>query len=120
MPVADRPQEIEAGDSELARLEESLAASAPESASSSGEERNPARKLFNPWIVAIVVTIGTFMEVLDTSIANVALPHIAGGLSSSLDEGAWVLTSYLVANAVVLPISGWLSSIMGRKNYYLT
>jgi len=79
----------------------------------------PQPKVFNPWIVAIVVTIGTFMEVLDTSIANVALPHIAGGLSSSLDEGAWVLTSYLVANAVVLPISGWLSSIVGRKNYYL-
>jgi len=76
-------------------------------------------KVFSPWIVAIVVTIGTFMEVLDTSIANVALPHIAGGLSASLDEGAWVLTSYLVANAVVLPISGWLSSILGRKNYYL-
>jgi DHA2 family multidrug resistance protein len=76
-------------------------------------------RVFSPWIVAIVVTIGTFMEVLDTSIANVALPHIAGGLSASLDEGAWVLTSYLVANAVVLPISGWLSSIMGRKNYYL-
>jgi DHA2 family multidrug resistance protein len=79
----------------------------------------PAAKVFNPWIVAIVVTIGTFMEVLDTSIANVALPHIAGGLSASLDEGAWVLTSYLVANAVVLPISGWLSSMMGRKQYYL-
>jgi DHA2 family multidrug resistance protein len=77
-------------------------------------------RIFSPSIVAMVVTIGTFMEVLDTSIANVALPHIAGGLSASLDEGAWVLTSYLVANAVVLPISGWLSSIMGRKNYYLT
>jgi DHA2 family multidrug resistance protein len=83
-------------------------------------EKLPEAKIFSPWIVAMVVTIGTFMEVLDTSIANVALPHIAGGLSASLDEGAWVLTSYLVANAVVLPISGWLSSIMGRKNYYLT
>src|SRR5271170_4053461 len=79
----------------------------------------PEAKAFNPWVVAVVVTIGTFMEVLDTSIANVALPHIAGSLSASLDEGAWVLISYLVANAVVLPISGWLSSIMGRKNYYL-
>jgi DHA2 family multidrug resistance protein len=78
----------------------------------------PAR-VFNPWIVAVVVTMGTFMEVLDTSIANVALPHIAGNLSTSVDEGSWVLTSYLVANAVVLPISGWLSSILGRKNYYL-
>src|SRR6204780_3465545 len=79
----------------------------------------PEAKTFNPWIVAVVVTIGTFMEVLDTSIANVALPHIAGSLSASLDEGSWVLTSYLVANAVVLPISGWLSSILGRKNYFL-
>src|ERR1700678_178288 len=79
----------------------------------------PGAKAFNPWIVAVVVTIGTFMEVLDTSIANVALPHIAGSLSASLNEGSWVLTSYLVANAVVLPISGWLSSILGRKNYFL-
>ena len=75
---------------------------------------------FNPWIVAVVVTIGTFMEVLDTSIANVALPHIAGSLSASQDEGAWVLSSYLVANAIVLPISGWLSSYMGRRNYFVT
>jgi MFS transporter, DHA2 family, multidrug resistance protein len=79
----------------------------------------PGAKVFSPWVVAVVVTIGTFMEVLDTSIANVALPHIAGSLSASLDEGAWVLTSYLVANAVVLPISGWLSSILGRKNYFI-
>jgi DHA2 family multidrug resistance protein len=79
----------------------------------------PEAKAFNPWVVAVVVTIGTFMEVLDTSIANVALPHIAGSLSASLDEGSWVLTSYLVANAVVLPISGWLSSILGRKNYFI-
>ena len=79
----------------------------------------PGAKVFSPWVVAVVVTIGTFMEVLDTSIANVALPHIAGSLSASLDEGSWVLTSYLVANAVVLPISGWLSSILGRKNYFI-
>jgi DHA2 family multidrug resistance protein len=78
------------------------------------------RRIFNPWIVALVVTIGTFMEVLDTSIANVALPHIAGSLSSSQDEGSWVLTSYLVANAIILPISGWISSVMGRKRFYLT
>jgi DHA2 family multidrug resistance protein len=82
-------------------------------------KRLPGARVFNPWIVAVVVTIGTFMEVLDTSIANVALPHIAGSLSASLVEGSWVLTSYLVANAVVLPISGWLSSILGRKNYFL-
>lgn len=63
--------------------------------------------------------MGTFMEVLDTSIANVALPHIAGSLSASQDESTWVLTSYLVANAIILPISGWISSVLGRKNFYL-
>jgi DHA2 family multidrug resistance protein len=76
-------------------------------------------RIFNPWIIALVVTMGTFMEVLDTSIANVALPHIAGSLSASQDESTWVLTSYLVANAIILPISGWISSIFGRKNFYL-
>ena len=76
-------------------------------------------RVFNPWIVALVVTMGTFMEVLDTSIANVALPHIAGSLSASQDESTWVLTSYLVANAIILPISGWISSVLGRKNFYL-
>lgn len=76
-------------------------------------------RIFNPWIIALVVTMGTFMEVLDTSIANVALPHIAGALSSSQDESTWVLTSYLVANAIILPISGWISSVIGRRNFYL-
>jgi len=95
-------------------------ASLAETAPPFDNERLPEAKVFNPWIVALVVTIGTFMEVLDTSIANVALPHISGSLSASQDEGAWVLTSYLVANAIVLPISGWLSSLMGRKNFYLT
>ena len=76
-------------------------------------------RIFNPWIIALVVTMGTFMEVLDTSIANVALPHIAGSLSASQDESTWVLTSYLVANAIILPISGWISSVVGRKNFYL-
>src|SRR6202035_4797655 len=70
--------------------------------------------------VAVTVTIATFMELLDTSIANVALPHIAGGLAVSYDESTWVLTSYLVANAVVLPLSAWLSRVFGRKNYYMT
>ena len=74
----------------------------------------------NPWIIAITVTLATFMEVLDTSIANVALPHIAGSLSAGQDESTWVLTSYLVSNAIVLPLSGWLSSIMGRKNFYMS
>ncbi|HEX8872678.1 MAG TPA: DHA2 family efflux MFS transporter permease subunit [Candidatus Acidoferrum sp.] len=73
----------------------------------------------NPWAIAITVTLATFMEVLDTSIANVALPHIAGNLSASADESTWVLTSYLVSNAIVLPLSGWLSSIFGRKRFYM-
>jgi DHA2 family multidrug resistance protein len=74
----------------------------------------------NPWAIALVVTMATFMEVLDTSIANVSLPHIAGNLSVSQDESTWVLTSYLVSNAVVLPISGWLASKFGRKRFYMT
>src|ERR1700747_289801 len=73
----------------------------------------------NPWIVAIVVTLATFMELLDTAIANVSLPHIAGGLAVSYDESTWVLTSYLVSNAVVLPLSAWLSRVFGRKRYYM-
>lgn len=74
----------------------------------------------NPWTIALVVTMATFMEVLDTSIANVSLPHIAGDLSVSQDESTWVLTSYLVSNAVVLPISGWMASRIGRKRFYMT
>jgi len=74
----------------------------------------------NPWVIAITVTLATFMEVLDTSIANVALPHIAGNLSVSPDESTWVLTSYLVSNAIILPISGWMSSLVGRKRFYMT
>ena len=77
------------------------------------------RPAVNPWIIALTVTLATFMEVLDTSIANVALPHIAGSLSAGQDESTWVLTSYLVSNAIVLPLSGWLSSIIGRKNFYM-
>jgi MFS transporter, DHA2 family, multidrug resistance protein len=74
----------------------------------------------NPWAVALTVTLATFMEVLDTSIANVALPHIAGSLGASSEEATWVLTSYLVSSAVVLPISGWLSNRIGRKRFYMT
>ncbi len=74
---------------------------------------------FNPWLVAIVVALAAFMEVLDTSIANVALPHIAGDLGASNDESTWVLTSYLVSNAIVLPISGWLANLFGRKRFFL-
>src|SRR5438552_4307335 len=77
-------------------------------------------KAINPWLIAITVTLATFMELLDTAIANVSLPHIAGGLATSYDESTWVLTSYLVANAVVLPLSAWLSRVFGRKNYYMS
>ncbi len=77
----------------------------------------PAR--FNPWVIAMTVTLATFMEVLDTSIANVALPHIAGNLGATADESTWVLTSYLVSNAIILPMSGWLSTRIGRKRFYM-
>src|ERR1700739_2948248 len=73
----------------------------------------------NPWIIAVVVSLAAFMEVLDTSIANVALPHIAGGLAASNDESTWVLTSYLVSNAIVLPLSGWMVASLGRKRFFL-
>src|SRR5215470_15919218 len=69
----------------------------------------------NPWIVAFSVMLATFMEVLDTTVVNVSLPHIAGSLSASTDEATWALTSYLVANAIILPITGWLASLLGRK-----
>ncbi len=73
----------------------------------------------NPGCVAVVISIATFMEVLDISIANVALQNIAGSLAAGIDESTWVLTSYLVASAVILPISGWLSGIIGRKRFYM-
>ncbi len=73
----------------------------------------------NPWVIAAVVALAAFMEVLDTSIANVAIPYIAGGLAASQDQAEWVLTTYLVANAIVLPIGGWASSVVGRKNYFM-
>ncbi len=73
----------------------------------------------NPWLIAVVVSIATFMLVLDTSIANVALRNIAGGLAAGVDESTWVITTYLVANAVILPVSGWLSSVVGRKRFYM-
>jgi DHA2 family multidrug resistance protein len=74
----------------------------------------------NPWIIALTVTLATFMEVLDTSVANVALPHIAGSLSAGQDESTWILTSYLVSNAIVLPMSGWFSQMIGRKRFYMS
>ncbi len=73
----------------------------------------------SPWLLAIIVSIATFMEVLDTTIANVALRHIAGSLAASQDESTYILTSYLVSNAIVLPISGWLSNVIGRKRFYM-
>ncbi len=89
------------------------------SAGQEGAGQPQWRPRFNPWVIALVVTLASFMEVLDTSIANVALPHIAGNLSASEDEATWVLTSYLVSNAIVLPLSGWLSLLMGRKRFYM-
>src|SRR5438105_12203948 len=83
-----------------------------------GEMAAP-RPAVNPWIIAIAVTLATFMEVLDTSIANVALPHIAGNLSTGVDESTWILSSYMVANAVVLPVGAWLASWFGRKRFYM-
>ena len=74
---------------------------------------------YNPWLVAVVVALGAFMEVLDTSIANVALPYIAGSLAASNDQSTWVLTSYLVSNAIILPISGWIAGALGRKRFFM-
>jgi DHA2 family multidrug resistance protein len=79
----------------------------------------PWRPRFNPWLIAVVVSMAAFMEVLDTSIANVALPYMAGSLGASTDQSTWVLTSYLVSNAIVLPISGWFSSVLGRKRFFM-
>jgi DHA2 family multidrug resistance protein len=79
-----------------------------------------ARPLVNPWIIAMTVTLATFMEVLDSSIANVALPHMAGTMGATPEESTWVITSYLVSTAVVLPMSGWLSNVIGRKRFYMS
>src|SRR5258707_10169478 len=73
----------------------------------------------NPWLIAATVALAAFMEVLDTSIANVALPHIAGDLGASASQGTWVLTSYLVSNAIILPVGAWASSVIGRKNFFM-
>ena len=94
-----------------------VAAPAPEPAAPASEAWRPK---YNPWLIAVVVAVAAFMEVLDTSIANVALPHIAGNLGASNDQSTWVLTSYLVSNAVVLPISGWFARVLGRKWFFMT
>ena len=78
-------------------------------------DQQPSHPIVNPWIIAISVMFATFMEVLDTTVVNVSLPHIAGNLSATVDEATWALTSYLVANAVILPMTGWLAAFMGRK-----
>jgi len=82
-------------------------------------EEAPWQPKYNPWLIAVVVSVAAFMEVLDTSIANVALPYIAGSVGASNDESTWVLTSYLVSNAIVLPISGWLAVTFGRKRFFM-
>src|SRR5258708_9356515 len=84
-----------------------------------GSSSSRPRPRVNPWIIAATVSLAAFMEVLDRVIDNVALPYMAGGLGSSVDDASWVLTSYLVANAIVLPISGWLSVLFGRKRFYM-
>jgi DHA2 family multidrug resistance protein len=88
-------------------------------ANASADPKNWKPKV-NPWLIAGTVALAAFMEVLDTSVANVALPHIAGNLGVSTDEGTWVLTSYLVSNAIVLPMGAWASSVMGRKRFFLS
>jgi len=77
------------------------------------------RPKYNPWLIAVVVALAAFMEVLDTSIANVALPYMAGNLGASNDQSTWVLTSYLVSNAIILPISGWIAGAIGRKRFFM-
>src|ERR1700680_824043 len=90
------------------------------SAQAGGQPAPPTKHAFNPWPIAFTVTIATFMEALDSSIANVALPHIAGSLSASNDQATWVLTSYLVSNGIILPLGAWLSEVMGGKPFYMT
>ena len=81
-------------------------------------ERSVAGK-HNPWTIIAVISIATFMVVLDSSIANVALANIAGSLSASYDEATWIITSFLIATAIIIPISGWLADVVGRKRYYM-
>lgn len=81
---------------------------------------NPAaHRQVNPWVVSFAVMLATFMEILDTTVVNVSIPHISGNLAATVEEGTWVVTSYLVSNAIVLPISGWLANYLGRKRLLL-
>src|SRR6201991_4526803 len=91
----------------------------PESPKADTQSHVAWRPRVNPWIVAMTVTLATFMEVLDSSIANVALPHIAGGLGATQDEATWVLTAYLVANAIILPAGAYMTTVIGRKKFYM-
>src|SRR5580704_16545455 len=91
----------------------------PDAPASHDTVEQPWRPRINPWIVAMTVTLATFMEVLDSSIANVALPHIAGGLGATQDEATWVLTAYLVANAIILPAGAYMTTFIGRKKFYM-
>src|SRR5438046_2570552 len=88
----------------------------PKSQSANPREWRPS---FNPWLIAAAVMLATFMEILDTSVANVALPHIAGNLSATTDESTWVLTSYLVSNAIILPAANWFGRRFGRKKFLI-
>src|ERR1700678_2188754 len=101
---------------------EAVLAGGPSTVRASAVVQSPivASTVESPWIVAIAVMLATFMEVLDTAIASVALPYIAGSLSASTDEATWVLTSYLVANAVILPASSWFALRFGRKRFLIT
>ena len=81
---------------------------------------NEWKPSFNPWLIAISIMLATIMEVLDTSVANVSLPYIAGNLSASTDEATWVLTSYLVSNAIILPATNWLGQVFGRKRFLIS
>jgi MFS transporter, DHA2 family, multidrug resistance protein len=100
-------------------LSTQMAGSDPPTESLAPSPSEPWRPEANPWLIAVVVAMAAFMEVLDTSIANVALPNIAGNLGASNDESTWVLTSYLVSNAIVLPISGWFAGVFGRKRFFM-
>jgi MFS transporter, DHA2 family, multidrug resistance protein len=96
-----------------------LPAEPPSAAAPAVDDHATWRPRFNPWLIAVVVAMAAFMEVLDTSIANVALPYMAGSLGATNDQSTWVLTSYLVSNAIVLPISGWLANAFGRKRFFM-
>jgi DHA2 family multidrug resistance protein len=98
---------------------DAIATSRKKSAAAQSRAQDEWTPSFNPWLIAASVMLATFMEVLDTSVANVALPHISGNLSASTSESTWVLTSYLVSNAIILPMTGWLSSFFGRKRFLI-